>query len=154
MSDSVWPHRWQPTRLLHPWDSPGKNTGVGCHFLLHSGYINLHPQQQRKRGPFFHCLWRKPSTDSQVQPLFLKLVEHGPWVGSVQPAFNSTAGRQVRGPHLCSWSPDTAYGRSSSWEEGGLVYSWPDLLLHSLHLSTCKTFPRRSLEGDGPNPTP
>ena len=34
MSDSVWPHRWKPTRLLHPWDSPGKNTGVGCHFLL------------------------------------------------------------------------------------------------------------------------
>ena len=34
MSDSVWPQRWQPTRLPHPWDSPGKNTGVGCHFLL------------------------------------------------------------------------------------------------------------------------
>ena len=34
MSDSVWPHRWQPTRLRRPWDSPGKNTGVGCHFLL------------------------------------------------------------------------------------------------------------------------
>ena len=34
MSDSLRPHRWQPTRLLHPWDSPGKNTGVGCHFLL------------------------------------------------------------------------------------------------------------------------
>ena len=34
MSDSVWPHRRQPTRLCHPWDSPGKNTGVGCHFLL------------------------------------------------------------------------------------------------------------------------
>ena len=34
MSDSVWPHRRQLTRLLHPWDSPGKNTGVGCHFLL------------------------------------------------------------------------------------------------------------------------
>ena len=29
------PHRWQPTRLPHPWDSPGKNTEVGCHFLLH-----------------------------------------------------------------------------------------------------------------------
>jgi len=28
------PHRWQPTSLHHPWDSPGKNTGVGCHFLL------------------------------------------------------------------------------------------------------------------------
>ena len=36
MSDSVRPHRWQPTRLRHPWDSPGKNTGVGCHFLLQS----------------------------------------------------------------------------------------------------------------------
>ena len=34
MSDSVRPHRWQPTRLPHPWDSPGKNTGVGCRFLL------------------------------------------------------------------------------------------------------------------------
>ena len=34
VSDSVRPHRWQPTRLPRPWDSPGKNTGVGCHFLL------------------------------------------------------------------------------------------------------------------------
>ena len=34
MSDSVWLHKWQHTRLPHPWDSPGKNTGVGCHFLL------------------------------------------------------------------------------------------------------------------------
>ena len=34
MSDSVRPHRRQPTRLPHPWDSPGKNSGVGCHFLL------------------------------------------------------------------------------------------------------------------------
>ena len=33
MSDSVRPHRRQPTRLPCPWDSPGKNTGVGCHFL-------------------------------------------------------------------------------------------------------------------------
>ena len=34
MSDSVPPHRQQPTRLPHPWDSPGKSTGVGCHFFL------------------------------------------------------------------------------------------------------------------------
>ena len=34
VSDSVRPHRRQPTRLLCPWDSPGKNTGVGCHCLL------------------------------------------------------------------------------------------------------------------------
>ena len=34
MSDSVRPRRRQPTRLPCPWDSPGKNSGVGCHFLL------------------------------------------------------------------------------------------------------------------------
>ena len=34
MSDYVRPHGWLPTRLPRPWDSPGKNTGVGCHFLL------------------------------------------------------------------------------------------------------------------------
>jgi len=34
MSDSVLPQRWQPTRLPCPWDSPGKSTGVSCHFLL------------------------------------------------------------------------------------------------------------------------
>ena len=34
MSDSVRPHGRQPTRLPCPWDSPGKNTGVGCHVLL------------------------------------------------------------------------------------------------------------------------
>ena len=34
MSDSMQPHRRQPTRLLCPWGPPGKNTGVGCNFLL------------------------------------------------------------------------------------------------------------------------
>ena len=34
MSDSVRPHKRQPIRLPRPWDSPGKNAGVGCHFLL------------------------------------------------------------------------------------------------------------------------
>ena len=34
MSESVRPHRRKPTRHPRPWDSPGKNTGVGCHFLL------------------------------------------------------------------------------------------------------------------------
>ena len=34
MSDSLQPCRRQPTRLHCPWDSPGKNTGMGCHFLL------------------------------------------------------------------------------------------------------------------------
>ena len=34
VSDFVWPHRWQPSKAPHPWDSPGKNTGVGCNYHL------------------------------------------------------------------------------------------------------------------------
>ena len=41
MSDSVQPHGRQPTRLPHPWDSPGKNIGVGCHFLLQCVKVKL-----------------------------------------------------------------------------------------------------------------
>ena len=37
-------HRRQPTRLPHPWDSPGKNTGVGCHFLLQ--YMKVKSQSE------------------------------------------------------------------------------------------------------------
>ena len=40
MSDSVRPHRRQPTRLPRSWDSPGKNTAVGCHFLLQCMKVN------------------------------------------------------------------------------------------------------------------
>ena len=41
VSDSVRPHRRQPTRLPRPWDSPGKNTGVGCHFLLQCRKVKI-----------------------------------------------------------------------------------------------------------------
>ena len=40
MYDSVRPHRRQPTRLPRPWDSPGNNTGVGCHFLPQCMKVN------------------------------------------------------------------------------------------------------------------
>ena len=54
MSDSVRPHRRQPTRLTRPWDSPGKNTGVGCHFLLQ---------------------WMKVKSESEVAQLCLTLCD-------------------------------------------------------------------------------
>ena len=40
--DSQWPHGLQPTRLLRPWDFPGRSTGVGCHCLLLYRNIKLH----------------------------------------------------------------------------------------------------------------
>ena len=39
MSDSLRPYGLQPARLLSPWDSPGKNTGVGNHFLLQGIFL-------------------------------------------------------------------------------------------------------------------
>ena len=58
MSDSVQPHRLQPTRLPHPWDPPGKNTGVGCHFLLQcmkvkseSEVVSVMSDSLRPHGP-------------------------------------------------------------------------------------------------------
>ena len=49
VSDSSRPHGLQPTRLLHPWDFPGKSTGVGCHCLLrvHILYILSHWSRQK-----------------------------------------------------------------------------------------------------------
>ena len=55
MSDSVRPHRRQPTKLLCPWDSPGKNTGVGCHALLQVNF----PTQKSNPNVLclLHCRW-------------------------------------------------------------------------------------------------
>ena len=41
VSDPQWPHGLQPTRLLHPWDFPGKSTGVGCHCLLQDAHYHI-----------------------------------------------------------------------------------------------------------------
>ena len=70
MSDSARPHRRQPTRLCCPWDSLGKNTGVGCHFLLQcikvksesevaqSWPILSHPVDCSLPGSFVHGIFQ------------------------------------------------------------------------------------------------
>ena len=45
VSDSSRPHGLQPSRLLHPWDFPGKSTGVGCHYLLHKLWQRIKKQR-------------------------------------------------------------------------------------------------------------
>ena len=56
VSDSVRPHRRQPTRLRRPWDSPGKNTEVGCHFLLQEIFRmqGLNPGLPHCRQTLYH----------------------------------------------------------------------------------------------------
>ena len=66
VSDSVWPHGLQPTRLLRPWDFPGKRTGVGCHCLLRN--LSIIPLQNNSSPFFKHNLnWE----DLIFLPLFL-----------------------------------------------------------------------------------
>ena len=63
VSDSLWPHGLQPTRLLCPWDSPGKNTGVGCHAFL-QGILStqgLNPRLLHCRQ-ILYCLRHKAVT--------------------------------------------------------------------------------------------
>ena len=59
VSDSLQPHGLQPTRLLHPWDSPGKSTGVGCHCLLlyKDMWSHLKPMQIILNNPLFQDPW-------------------------------------------------------------------------------------------------
>ena len=47
---TLWPHGLKPARLLCPWDSPGKNTGVGCHALLQGLFLT-----QGSNSSFLHC---------------------------------------------------------------------------------------------------
>ena len=62
VSDSSWPHGLQPTRLLHPWDFPGKSTGVGCHCLLKEGLWRSKALIQVQKAivtPFIGNQWKK-----------------------------------------------------------------------------------------------
>ena len=52
VSNSLWPHELWPTKLFCPWDSPGKNTGVGCHAFLQGIFPT-----QGSNWPFLNCKW-------------------------------------------------------------------------------------------------
>ena len=66
VSDSLQPYRLWPTRLLCPWDSPGKNTGVGCHSLLQG----IFPTQGPNLG-LLHCRWTLYYLSYQGSPFYI-----------------------------------------------------------------------------------
>ena len=61
------PQRWQPTRLPHPWDSPGKNTGVGCHFLLQCVKVKLLSRVRPLATPWIAAYQAPPSMELSRQ---------------------------------------------------------------------------------------
>ena len=98
MSDSSWHHGLEPTRLLCPWDSPGKNTGMGCHFPLQG----IFPTQGLNLG-LWHCrqtLYRL----SHQQMTFLSTstaADTGDiWEGAISYLYD----------HIQMWCAQTSYG--------------------------------------------
>ena len=72
MSDSLQPHGLKPTRLLCPWDSPGKNTGGGCHFLLQGIFLT-----QGSNPCLLYLLhWQAGSLYTLIYPFFFGFPSH------------------------------------------------------------------------------
>ena len=61
MSDSLQPHKLWPARLLSLWNFPGKNTGMGCHFLLQGIFLTQgsNPGRLRCRQILYHLSYRE-----------------------------------------------------------------------------------------------
>ena len=105
MSDSVQPHRQQPTRLPCPWDSPGKNTGVGCHFLLQCMKVKSKSEVAQS------CLTLSDPMDcslpgSSVHGIFqARVLEWGAIAFSTRVFYSTTIHKhQFFGSQPCLWS--------------------------------------------------
>ena len=111
VSDSVRPHRRQPTRLPRPWDSPGKNIGVGCHSLL----------QCVKVKSLSHVrLLVTPWTAAHQAPPFMGSSRQEYWSGVPSPSDGTKCSRFLKAPgslplvHLCPRSKSHPSSKGSS----------------------------------------
>ena len=113
----MWPHRWQPTRLPCPWDSPGKNTGVGSNYTSPSQSIVLRAAASAPPGHLLETKFLRPHTG----PVESQTLE---WAHFIQPVktgspYHSDACWSLRATEL----PHQAIGDLSDvhtmWREKG-----------------------------------
>ena len=104
VSESLGPHGLKPTRLLCPWDSPGKNTGVGCHFLLPA----IFPTQGLNPS-LLYC--RRILYQLRHQGMRIKL---GKYVGCLMPAQKCSADQALL-TYLWGWR--SSHQRMAVWAE-------------------------------------
>ena len=111
MSDSVRPHRWQPTRLPGPWDSPGKNTGVGCNFLLQCMSESEVPQSCPTFSDPMDCSLPGSSVHGIFQARVLEWVAIAFFAILWLRSFNCMISGQQQGPHelLQFFEQETSY---------------------------------------------
>ena len=74
LSNSLWPYGLQPTRLLCPWDSPGKNTGMGCHALLQGIFLTQGSNLSLLISGRFFTFWvtREALAKAETEVIHLK----------------------------------------------------------------------------------
>ena len=84
-------HGLQPTSLLFPWNSPGKNTGEGCHFLLQGIFLTqeLHPS-------LLHHMWSLYRQSHQGLPVLRKMLKVSGKVREIQPRLDLFEGQKER----------------------------------------------------------
>ena len=156
MSDSVQPHRRQPTRLPRPQDSPGKNTGVGCHFLLQCMKVKSESEVAQS------CLTLRDPVDCSLPGSFVHGIFQARVLEWVAIAFSERTMNCViliflsnlkKGTHifcevflgiltlgLCGWFPDVKW-IFNQWLNYG--FSMSNL---SWHLFLCHYFRERRTE--------
>ena len=140
-----------PTRLLCPWDSPGSNTGVGCHFLLQGIFLT-----QESNPGFLHCrqmIYQLSYEGSLEMKIMVPISSISSL--SLLPGLGRSAAEGIRYPLQYSWSSLVAqlaknpplmwetWVRSLAWEyplEKGKATQptpvfWPGELLHGLYSS-------------------
>ena len=108
VSDSVRPHGLQPTRLLSPWDSPSKNTGVGCHFFLQCMKVESESEVAQS-CPTLHDPMDCSPPGSSVYGIFQATVLLSP-SGSKMPPPNSGETLQERKFHVINGKIETPRG--------------------------------------------
>ena len=118
MSNSLPPHGLEPTRLLCPWDFPGKSIGVGCHILLqgnlsHPGIKPTSPASSPRAGRFSTNFWGFPGGSNgkvlACQSRRCKRLRFDPWV------------RKIPWRRVCQptsvFLPGESHGWRDSWRQ-------------------------------------
>ena len=146
MSDSVRPHRRQPTRLPCPWDSSGKNTGMGCHFLLQCVKVKSQSEVAQSCPTLsdpMDCSLPGSSIHGIFQPRVLEWGARYPWPPKilsnsvVKYPIKSTLNNWRSFPHILTkcWVPGAKtllmFHVSPSWFFESSPCFWP-LLTYSL----------------------
>ena len=89
MPDSWRPHGLQPTRLLRPWDFPGKSTGVGCHRLLPDLATNQQHKKERNVVKYAVVL-KEGGEEGTAERCPVQWKMHGPWVEKAKVTYLSS----------------------------------------------------------------